>query len=157
MTFTLESTAFKDMEMIPTKYSMKGGNLSPSIEWVDIPEGTKSFALIMEDIKGPLGSLMPITHWVLYNIPKNMNALRETVTEKELLECGIIQCKNFIRKFNYAGPAPPFGVHTYRFRLYALDTIFEKGKIRSKSTLKKMMKAHILNIAELHGTYSSRP
>ena len=57
MTFTLKSKAFNDMEMVPNKYSLKGGNRSPPIEWGDIPKETKSLVLIMEDVKGPLGSL----------------------------------------------------------------------------------------------------
>ena len=156
MVFSLKSIAFKDMQPIPSKYAMKGGNISPPLEWSGIPKGTKSFALIMDDINGPFGSLSTITHWVLYNIPNEMNFLREGVSSKDLLESGIYQGKNFTRKCKYSGPAPPIGTHTYRFRLFALDTIFEKGKIRSKYTLKKMMKGHILNKTVLNGLYGSK-
>ncbi len=156
MTFTIKSKEFKNMEMIPNKYSMKGGNHSPPLEWLNIPKGTKSLVIIMEDIKGPLGSLFPITHWVLYNIPKNQLSLKEAISEMELKELGINQCKNFTRKYNYAGPAPPFGVHTYRFKIYSLDILFGEEKITSKSILKKRMNGHVIDIAELHGLYSSK-
>ena len=53
MTFGLNSPAFSNGEPIPAKYTADGENLSPPLEWSDPPEGTKSFALIVEDPDAP--------------------------------------------------------------------------------------------------------
>ena len=156
MAFILKSNVFKDDEKIPSKYSMKQGNLSPPIFWKNAPSETKSFAFIMDDLKGPLRSIYTIPHWVLYNIPSHMNMLEEGISNKKLDEHDICQINNIFRKCEYCGPAPPIGTHLYRFKIYALDTIFEPNSIKSRSKLIKEMKYHIIDTAELCGHYSSK-
>src|SRR5262249_44215435 len=65
MTFRLESPAFADGQVIPAKYTADGDDLSPPLKWFDPPEGTRSFALIVEDPDVPSGTFL---HWGLYNI-----------------------------------------------------------------------------------------
>jgi hypothetical protein len=45
----LHSDAFQEGGMIPIEYTCQGGNIPPPLEWTDAPEGTKSFALIVDD------------------------------------------------------------------------------------------------------------
>ncbi len=59
----IESRAFHDGGEIPINYTCDGKNISPPLNWVDVPEGTKELALTCEDIDAPIGT---ITHWVLY-------------------------------------------------------------------------------------------
>ena len=63
--FELSSIAFHNKKEIPDKYTCKGKKISPPLSWKNIPEGTKSYALIMDDLDTPIGVL---NHWVLYNI-----------------------------------------------------------------------------------------
>jgi len=50
MTFVLTSPAFLNGETIPAKYTCDGNReLSPPLAISGAPEGTKSFALIMDD------------------------------------------------------------------------------------------------------------
>jgi Raf kinase inhibitor-like YbhB/YbcL family protein len=94
-----------------------GLDATPKMTWKDAPEGTKSFALVMEDISvNPARDTSPdprgkFTHWVVYNIPKDA---RETSTD--VLNAATVDVR-------YQGPNPPKGErHTYVFTLYALNT-----------------------------------
>jgi Raf kinase inhibitor-like YbhB/YbcL family protein len=86
--------------------------------WKGAPEGTKSFALVMEDISvNPARDTSPdprgkFTHWVVYNIPKDVRQL-----SGDVLDAATVSVP-------YQGPNPPKGekAHTYVFTLYALNT-----------------------------------
>jgi phosphatidylethanolamine-binding protein (PEBP) family uncharacterized protein len=73
MAFTLTSSAFQDGEMTPREFTCDGTDLPPPLAWSDAPEGTRSFALVMEDPDAPRGTF---THWLLYDIPPTMTELR---------------------------------------------------------------------------------
>jgi Raf kinase inhibitor-like YbhB/YbcL family protein len=95
-----------------------GQHATPNMTWKDPPKGTKSFALVMEDISvNPARDTSPdprgkFTHWVVYNIPKDVRQLSGAVL------------KNATVGIPYEGPNPPKGEksHTYVFTLYALKT-----------------------------------
>jgi hypothetical protein len=73
---TLTSPAFAEGERIPLKYTRDGDNLSPPLRWTGVPEGTRSFVLIMEDPDAPGGTFR---HWAAYNIPPDRRSLPESV------------------------------------------------------------------------------
>ena len=68
---TLRSSAFAAGAAIPAQYTCDGANQSPPLEWSGAPEGTKSFALIVDDpdAPDPKAPKMTWVHWVLYDIP----------------------------------------------------------------------------------------
>lgn len=45
----LESEAFIDGEEIPVDFTCQGLNLAPPLSWTDVPKGTQSFALTVDD------------------------------------------------------------------------------------------------------------
>ena len=53
MAFELTSEAFEDGGTIPVRYTCDGENVSPPLAWSGAPEGTKSFALFVEDPDAP--------------------------------------------------------------------------------------------------------
>jgi phosphatidylethanolamine-binding protein (PEBP) family uncharacterized protein len=68
--FHVTSKAFSDGGHIPRKYTGDGvgaqQNLSPPIEWHNVPEGTETLAIICEDIDAPDPedpSAVPFVHW----------------------------------------------------------------------------------------------
>ena len=67
----LTSPAFENGGTIPQKYGYKNNNLSIPLKISEIPEGTKSLALIMDDpdAMGAVGKVW--VHWVLWNISPN--------------------------------------------------------------------------------------
>ena len=152
MAFQLKSPAFKEGEMMPRKYTCQGEDISPPLEWSDIPEGTKSLALIMDDPDAPI---IKFVHWVLYGIFPEKNELPEGVQKTEFLEGRAKQGKDSAGKIGYRGPCPPGGrLHRYYFRLYALDTELDIKPGVKKNKLLKAMEGHILAQAELMGKYA---
>jgi phosphatidylethanolamine-binding protein (PEBP) family uncharacterized protein len=53
MAFKLRSPAFGPGGEIPLKYTGDGTDVSPPLRWTDPPEGTKSFALTVDDREDP--------------------------------------------------------------------------------------------------------
>jgi Raf kinase inhibitor-like YbhB/YbcL family protein len=141
----LTSPNFEHQAKIPKKFTCDGGDISPVLEWTDVPEGTKSFVLIADDpdAPDPANPKMTWVHWVLYNIPASIRALPEGIAPEDLPD-GTLSGVNDWKKTGYGGPCPPIGTHRYFFKLYALDTVLPDLKKPSKSALKDAMEGHIL-------------
>lgn len=136
---------------IPKKFTCESEDVSPALNWSGAPEGTKSFALIMQDPDAPVGTFV---HWVLYNIPADASGLPEGVPQDEVLTDGSVQGLNGFDKIGYNGPCPPPGnPHRYFFLLHALDTTLDLAPGASRDQVKKAMKGHVLGSATLIGTY----
>lgn len=153
MSLSITSTAFKQGERIPSKYTCDGSDVSPGLEWSDVPEGTRSFTIIADDPDAPVGTWI---HWVFYNITGETRTLSEAVPPDANLPDGSRQGKNSWGRPGYGGPCPSGGTHRYFFKLYALDTVLELPSGVSKDDLLKAMKGHILAEAELMGLYSRK-
>jgi hypothetical protein len=114
----LKTPAFENRGQIPVKHTGYGDDLSPALEWTNVPEGTRSFALICHDPDAPL--VLPGTygfvHWVLYNIPGSATGLPEGSQD-------YTQGINDMNNKGYNGPKPPpgHGVHHYFWWLMALN------------------------------------
>lgn len=146
---TLKSRDFADGEKLPLKTGYEKSNISPVIEWEDIPENTASFVLIMDD---PDASGW--VHWLIYNIPASVNSLRDDFPRDEKFKDGTMQGVNSFNKVGYGGPCPPRGTHRYVFKLFALDTLLELEPKAQKSDLLKAIKGHIIQEATLTGKFS---
>lgn len=138
----LSSPAFENNKFIPRKYSGLGGDINPPLVIENIPDGTKSLALIVDDPDAPMGTWV---HWVVFDIPVITKIEEDSVPGK----LGITNSG----KRDYHGPCPPSGTHRYFFKIYALDkTLGLKEGIDAK-TLEKAMQGHILDKAELVGLF----
>jgi len=146
----IASAAFEDDGTIPSKYTCDGDDVSPPIEWSDVPADAKTVALICDDPDAPKKDF---THWVLFNVPPKAGALREHVAAKRELPDGSRQGTNDFGKIGYGGPCPPSGTHRYRFTLYALDTQLSVPSSSTKKDVETAMKGHVLETAELVGAY----
>jgi len=146
-TMKLTSNAFQNNEKIPDKYTCKGENINPELAVKDIPAGTKSLALIMDDPDAPRGTW---DHWILFNIKPTGTIKENSVPE------GASQGKNSAGKNEYSGPCPPSGTHRYIFKLYALDTELKIDENADKKAVENAMKGHILAETKLTGLYSKQ-
>jgi Raf kinase inhibitor-like YbhB/YbcL family protein len=153
----LTSPSFENQGEIPKKYTCDGEDVSPPLAWANVPEGTKSFALIVDDpdAPDPANPRMTWVHWVLYNIPATITSLPEAVKEKALPK-GTLQGLNDWKKPGFGGPCPPLGKHRYFHKLYALDIVLPDLKQPTKAALEKAMEGHILFKAELVGLYQRK-
>lgn len=143
MSLKLSSPAFKHNTSIPAKFTCQGNDINPELVIENVPLGTKSLALIVDDPDAPMKTWV---HWVVYDIaPGTLTIAENSIPGKQ----GI----NDFRRTNWGGPCPPSGTHRYFFKLYALDTALGLGEGISKIALEKAMEGHILAKAELIGLY----
>ena len=119
-----------------------------------MPDGTKSFALIVDDPDAPDPNAPRMTwvHWVLYNLPSTTRELPGGAT-REVLPAGTKEGTNDWQRRGYGGPCPPIGRHRYFHKLYALDAALTDLGTATKSQLERAMEGHVLARAELVGTY----
>jgi hypothetical protein len=153
----ITSTAFQSGGSIPSKYTCEDRDLSPPLAWSGAPPGTKSFALIVDDpdAPDPAKPQRVYVHWVVFNLPAATIALAENASKKGLPK-GAVHGKNDWGKTEYGGPCPPIGRHRYFFKLYALDTELTGLSSPTKSDLERVMKGHVIDSAELIGTYQKK-
>lgn len=157
-TFQLTSPAFADGALIPSLHSAEGLNLSPPLRWQGAPAGTASFTLVMDDPDAPTG---PWLHWVLFNIPGQLQRLPAGLERSPQLADGARhgRCWGVSRfgRIGYQGPLPPAGQeHRYRFRLHALDAALELPPGCTLTDLEQAMASHLLGTAQLTGLYAGR-
>lgn len=202
----LEIKEWKNGAPIPAKYAFgKPGadspfapseNISPALFWNELPEGTKSLALICHDPDVPSkpddvnqeGRVVPADlprvpfyHWVLVNIPAELDSIPEgagsnglTPRGKEVgeTEFGVTGKNDYTAWFagdaemegvygGYDGPCPPWNdsiVHHYHFTLYALDvpSLDLDGDFGGNDAL-AAIKKHVLDSASHMGVYSMNP
>jgi Raf kinase inhibitor-like YbhB/YbcL family protein len=125
---TLTSSAVQDNGTLATKNACSdkqrspncvGENISPPLAWLNVPEGTKSFALIMVDPEGraPAG----VNHMVIYGIPADIKGFAEG--ELSQPSDKYVGGKSTMEKATYWGPGTPPNTdwHHYTFVLIATD------------------------------------
>jgi Raf kinase inhibitor-like YbhB/YbcL family protein len=148
----LFSPAFGNGEYVPIRYTCDGEDISPPLLFFDIPDETRSFAIMVDDPDAPSGVF---THWIIYDIPGNFEGLPEDVPPASELEYGIKQGVNGFGRIGYNGPCPPPGrPHRYFFILFALDvpTIGLPAGV-SKGDFLKAIDGHVITQDELVGLY----
>jgi Raf kinase inhibitor-like YbhB/YbcL family protein len=135
---------------MPSIHSLYGGNKSPELDWLGVPEGTVSFALIVTDPDG--GNWC---HWIIFNLGSDIVGLGEDQPKLADLGDGVKQGRNDFGTIGYDGPSPPSGTHRYYFTLYALDITLDLSGGAVMSQVLAAMQGHILGEAVLMGTYSA--
>lgn len=150
-TMALTSTAFAPGGSIPAKYTGEAEDVSPPLAWSDVPEGTKSFALICHDPDAPLvkPGTYGFVHWVLYGIPGSVSELAEGIGD-------YVQGANDFGNAGYGGPMPPpgHGTHHYFFWLLALDAELELPPGLTMWELLEQIEPNVIGMNRLVGTYA---
>jgi Raf kinase inhibitor-like YbhB/YbcL family protein len=124
--FTLKSTDLGGQlteNQVFSGFGCTGKNISPSLNWINAPKETKSFAFTVYDPDAPTGSGW--WHWVVFNIPSDVNELKADAgnLQKGLAPKGSIQSRTDFGGPGFGGACPPQGdkPHRYVFTVYALD------------------------------------
>jgi Raf kinase inhibitor-like YbhB/YbcL family protein len=157
MPLAIHSPAFEPGGEIPTRYTCEGEDASPELRFSGVPAGAKSLALIVQDPDAPDPRAPKLTyvHWVLYDLPSDCQGLAEGVASRDLPR-GTREGTNDRRQTGYGGPCPPIGRHRYFFRLFALDAALGDLGKPTRARLEQAMKGHVLETAEIMGTYEMR-
>jgi Raf kinase inhibitor-like YbhB/YbcL family protein len=155
MTLELRSSAISANHKLPARFTCDGARVSPPLGWSGAPENTAAFALIADDPDAPRGVF---THWVLFNIPGNVEHLDENIPQARRLDNGAIQGRNDLGGDGYGAPCPPKhdAPHHYRFTLYALDAPLRLQAGATRQQLLDALQAHVLDQAQLIGLYARR-
>jgi len=151
MPLSLTSTAFEHGAAIPSLYTCQGQDISPPLSWAGVPAGTASLVLIVDDpdAPDPAAPKMTWVHWVVFNLPPDINGLEEAAKLPAGAAAGLTDWK----VSHYKGPCPPIGTHRYFHKLYALDIVLDGLRNPTKAQVEKAMAGHVLDQAELVGTY----
>ena len=154
MSLLLSSPSFNPGGLIPTRCTGEGTDESPPLAWAGAPDGTKSFALIVDDPDAPDPAAPRRTwvHWVVCDLPSSTASLPPGASGKAM-PSGSHEGKNDGGDIGYSGPYPPRGRHRYVFKLYALDEPTGLREGHTKAELLKAIEGHVLDQAELIGTY----
>jgi Raf kinase inhibitor-like YbhB/YbcL family protein len=143
---TLSSSSFGDGGDMPQRHGKKIDNVSPPLEWGDVPPGTRSFALSVVD-RHPVAR--NYVHWLVLDIPSDANSLDEGAAAAAM-PAGSREAKP------YAGPFPPSGTHDYEFTLFALDTDrLEVPEEISLDAFTRAAESHTLATARLVGRFTN--
>lgn len=148
----LTSPAFANGKKIPRAYSVDGAGTSPPLRISDVPAGTKSLALVVEDpdvprVRRPSGMF---DHWTVWNLPPDLVELAGGATPP-----GDVGLNSFGTN-DYVAPAPPAGSgeHRYFFYLFALDTRLDlPADTTTKADVYAAMTGHMLAVCSLMGRY----
>lgn len=145
----IQSPAFEENGIIPSRYTCEGEEFSPPLEFIDVPKNAKSLCLLVDDPDVPksLRADGMWDHWVLFNILPTVHKIEENKTP--LCTSGMTTSGHT----RYVGPCPPDREHRYFFKLYALDTMLSLPPGASKREVEKAMKDHILAESTLMGLY----
>lgn len=145
---TITSDAFGHHESIPDRHTSNGEDVSPAVSWEGVPDGTRSFAVVVHDPDAPL--VDGFTHWVAYGIDETAKGIPEGGGDET-------NGTNSMGKLGYNGPAPPpgHGTHHYYFWVYALreDPDLEPGL--SRRELLDRIEDLVIEQARLVGTYKN--
>jgi Raf kinase inhibitor-like YbhB/YbcL family protein len=140
----LRSNDFQQEGMIPKLFTCDDRDVSPHLVWDDVPPGTRSLALIVDDPDAPVGLWV---HWLVCDINPNLREIpRGTVP------AGARQVRNDFGKLDYGGPCPPGGTHRYFHKLYALDVDRLEGATE-KGSFYSLVEQHKIGEAVLMGKY----
>lgn len=154
----VETEAFPDQGTIPVRYCMPGvggNNVSIPLQWSDVPEGVRSFAISVID---PHPVADDWVHWLVINIPADTRFLPEGASGSNMPH-GTTELHNSFGDPGYGGPRPPKGTgeHPYVVTVYALDT--ESLNLERKAgldTFQQAIEGHVLDSGEVTGLFEQK-
>ncbi|MEP6948328.1 MAG: YbhB/YbcL family Raf kinase inhibitor-like protein [Ginsengibacter sp.] len=138
----ISSSAFENEGIIPSRYTCEGEEINPPLHVENIPEGTQTLAIIVEDPDAPKGTF---DHWLVWNIPP------ESIIKENRIPG--ISGQNSAGKTGYHGPCPPSGYHRYYFTVFALNDSLDIQAGADKKTLLAAIEPHIIAKGSLMGKY----
>jgi Raf kinase inhibitor-like YbhB/YbcL family protein len=143
----LRSSAFNDHDLLPGRFSREGGNVSPPLEWSQVPEGTEELVLLVED---PDAGTTPFLHWLVTDISPRAGGVPEGGVPD-----GGREWANDFGATGWGGPHPPRrdDPHRYFFRLYALESPLALPDSPHAEDVHRALAGHEIASGTTVGTY----
>ena len=145
----LMSPAFDDGDEIPEEYGYNEENVNPPFEIDGVPDGADTFVLVVDDPDAlePAGQIW--VHWLVWNIPPETSTIPGGWEPEDAIEG-----ENDFGEIGYDGPSPPDDVHTYRFKLFGLDTVLDLEEGATVDELGEAIDDRVVARTQLTGTYA---
>ena len=144
----LTSPVFEDAGRLPDKYAYKSENINPPLNVEGVPESAATLALVVDDPDAREATGKVFDHWVVWNIDPDCSRIPEG------WDVDALEGENGIGETGFLGFNPPDNEHTYKFKLYALDSELDIEAGSSKETLESAMDGKIVAEALLEGTFA---
>jgi Raf kinase inhibitor-like YbhB/YbcL family protein len=152
----LSSPAFANDARMPERFTADGAGVSPPLVWGDVPPGTVSLALLVEDADAPAPN--PLVHALVWNIPPGEHRLAEgaIIADGQGSADGRDVGRNSFFAEGWLPPDPPagHGDHDYVFQLFALSETPEIGANPGRGEFVRAISGRVLAAGMLIGTYS---
>ena len=140
-TIKVYSDDFNDQDHLSSEFTCDGRDISPSIKWENIPNETKSIAIIVYDSDAPKDYFI---HWIVYNIPPDIHNLPKGASPGDS-SLHLKEGKNDFGQVGYGGPCPPRGsTHRYIFLIVALNGSISTDKNISQGELLSFIENHVI-------------
>lgn len=139
-------------DRIPVECTCDGDDRSLPIGWENVPYGTNSFAVIVDDPDAPHPYFV---HWLAWNIPGEWTRLDPGCDPDDER---FAQGTNGFGNVGWSGPCPPrdHGPHRYVVRVFALDAMLDLEPGANRAALEAAIHGHALASAELVARYERR-
>jgi Raf kinase inhibitor-like YbhB/YbcL family protein len=148
--FTLAVDSLIPGSVLPDICTCNGESESPLVSWLNVPAGTQSLVLILDDPDAPAGTF---THWTVYNIPPATREIPKSQPNAGVLSNGARQGVNSAGSIGYFPPCPPPGKpHRYVFTVYAVDMGIAPATA-DRAAISLAMTGHTLGRAQFVTTY----
>jgi len=150
---SIKSSAFEDGGTFPAVSTCDGPEKSPPLSWSNVPKGTDSLAIFVEDPDMPDPAIHSMTwsSWVVYNLSPDVTSLPESV---DPLPKDALSATNTWGRIGYGGPCPSIGTHRIFTRIYALDKKLDIEGTPKREDVLAAMQGHIIGEGELMATYA---
>jgi Raf kinase inhibitor-like YbhB/YbcL family protein len=153
---TVRSSSFIGGGLIPERHAKNGDNVSPPLTWTKGPQGTRSYAVIAEDIGSNRDE--PILHWMLYDLDGSVTQISSDMAKTASPGNGASQAKNSGGSVGYSGPATgQDGSGIYHFQVFALNTKLNIDPASAdRDAVLAAMKGKVLASGDLIGRYATK-
>jgi Raf kinase inhibitor-like YbhB/YbcL family protein len=155
-TIGVRSSGFTHRGQLDVQYTDYGAGRSPPLSWSNVPDGTRSLVLMMEDPRAT--TPLPFVHWTVANLPPDARGLPGGVGPQEspAEAPAARQGSNSRSATGYFGPRPPPGdeAHPYHFQVFALDRRLRLPSGFNRKALLDAMAGHVLARGEIVGRFA---
>lgn len=150
--------AFNDGGDIPLMLTEYGRGQSPAMSWGELPSGTQSVVVLMEDADS--SSPKPFAHWLIADLSPTRRSVPPALPHTGRPDAlrGAVQGSGNAGEMGYYGPKPPAGdpAHRYHFQVFALDRRLNLPPGFNRHNLLRAMRGHVLGAGKTVGTFRRR-
>jgi Raf kinase inhibitor-like YbhB/YbcL family protein len=144
--FRLTSPGMPDNSKLPDRAAgnfaknpnCTGQNVSPPLAWSNVPDKTRSFAIIWDDQAGRAG--LGVSHAVIYGIPATTTSFPEGALSAATGAGQFVPGKNTLG-MHWLGPCSPKGNAPQHYVMTLIATTLEPGELAAGLTRAELLKA----------------